>query len=116
MKWIARNIWLNSNSIETMKLVEINWSPTHRQLRQFGVVCLIALPLIAWIWGAGFQLIGTFAGIGLAIAAVGMVLPAALKYLFIGLSVIAIPIGLVPALPRLQSTCRVSRICRAKHR
>ncbi len=78
-----------------MKLIEINWNPSHRQLRQFGFVCMIALPLIVWIWGGSWQLIGTLAGIGLAIAAVGLFVPMALKYLFLGLSIIAIPIGLV---------------------
>ena len=50
----ARNTWPGLPWIERnsrpMKLVEVNWSPTDRQLRQFGTAALIALPLAAWWW------------------------------------------------------------------
>ena len=36
-----------------MQLVEINWNPTERQLRQFSSMCFIGLPFIGWLWGAG---------------------------------------------------------------
>lgn len=78
-----------------MKLVEINWQPTDRQLRQFGGICSVALPAVAWLWGASLNVVAILATIGLAIALVGMIAPRALKYLFLGLSLVATPIGVV---------------------
>ena len=78
-----------------MKLVEINWHPTDRQLRQFGFICLIALPLLGWIWGASTNLIGILAVFGLAAAVAGMALPATLKPVFLVLTLVATPIGMV---------------------
>ena len=40
-----------------MKLIEINWQPTDRQLRQFGVICLVALPALGWLWGGGTTIV-----------------------------------------------------------
>ena len=34
-----------------MSLIEINWSPSLKQLRQFGVLCLVALPLLGLALG-----------------------------------------------------------------
>lgn len=78
-----------------MSLIEVQWNPTQRQLRQFGVICLFALPLIAWLWGGSSQLIGILAGIGLVMAVLGYLLPAVVKPLFIGLTLVTLPIGLV---------------------
>jgi hypothetical protein len=33
-----------------MKLVEINWKPSDRQLRQFGWMALAGLPLAGWLF------------------------------------------------------------------
>ena len=61
-----------------MKLVEIDWHPTNRQLRQFGGLCLFALPGIAWLWGGTTTVIatlcvffGVFLPIGLAFRLMG---------------------------------------------
>jgi hypothetical protein len=78
-----------------MKLVEMNWRPTDRQLRQFAAICCVALPAIAWIWHAPWHVIGILAGVGVAIAAIGMAFPKLVTPLFLGLSLIALPIGLV---------------------
>ena len=78
-----------------MKLVEINWDPTNRQLRQFGVNCLFALPFVGWIWGAGLQTIGLLALSGLLLAIVGAALPRAVKPVFLALMIVATPIGMV---------------------
>ena len=78
-----------------MTLLEVQWNPTQRQLRQFGVICFFALPLIAWFWGASTQTIGILAGIGLVLAILGYVLPALVKPVFVGLTLITLPIGLV---------------------
>ncbi len=80
-----------------MALLDINWKPTDRQLRQFGCVGLIALPAIAWLWGASQDVLLVLAAIGLCIAAIGLAFPKAIKPLFIGLTLVATPIGLVVA-------------------
>lgn len=78
-----------------MALVQLNRDPEDRQLKQFGWFSLVMLPLIAWFWGATTFLIGIFLGIGALLALLGMAVPKALKPVFVGLSVILMPIGLV---------------------
>lgn len=78
-----------------MKLIEINWQPPDRQLRQFGLICLVALPALGWFWGAGPQLITGLAIAGGVLALAGLVAPRLLKPVFLGLSILVMPIGLV---------------------
>lgn len=78
-----------------MSLVEINWHPTDRQLRQFGWIGLVALPAIGWLWGAGATTIIALAAMGGLLAAAGQFFPAGLKPLFLALTVLATPIGMV---------------------
>ncbi|MCP4172616.1 MAG: hypothetical protein GY758_17790 [Fuerstiella sp.] len=80
-----------------MALVEINWKPSDRQLRQFGGIAVVALPLLAMIWRASTPVIGTMAGIGAVVGVVSFLVPKAVKPLFIGLSVAAIPFGFAMA-------------------
>ena len=78
-----------------MKLVTMNWNPTDRQLRQFGLIALVALPLLGWLWGGGnLTVLEVTAAIGAAMAAVGWLYPRGIKPLFIALSLIAMPIGM----------------------
>ncbi|QDU62996.1 hypothetical protein Pan216_38700 [Planctomycetes bacterium Pan216] len=78
-----------------MKLIGMNWSPNDRQLRQFGLIAAVALPLIAWLWGGGSGWIVAGGAVGTALAAIGWLAPRALKPLFLGLSLVTLPIGLV---------------------
>jgi len=78
-----------------MKLIEIQWNPTNRQLRQFAIICLFALPTVGWIWGAGLQVIGLLASLGLVLAIVGTVYPRAVKPVFLAVTLVATPIGMV---------------------
>ena len=78
-----------------MALLEINWNPTSRQLRQFGGLCLVALPLLGWLWSGTSTVIATLAGIGLLIAVATWVYPKAIAPLFVGLMLITVPIGMV---------------------
>jgi len=85
-----------------MKLIELNWNPTPRQLKQFGVGALIFLPLIGWLAtgkprslaDANVPVLGGLAVVGLAIAIAALVKPGVIKPLFIGVSLITLPIGL----------------------
>jgi Family of unknown function (DUF5989) len=77
-----------------MSLLEPTWTPNDRQLRQFGLVSLVALPLLAYLWGGNTQVIGIAAGTGAAVAITGLIWPRAIKPVFLVLMLIAFPIGL----------------------
>ena len=85
----------NEIATTTMALVQLNWNPEDRQLKQFGWFSLIMLPLIAWLWGATMMVIGVCFGVGLLFAVLGMAVPRVLKPIFLGLSLILMPIGMV---------------------
>jgi hypothetical protein len=78
-----------------MKFIEVNLQPNKRQLRQFGVLFLIFLPLLGWMWGAGLDVTVILGASGLFIATLGLLAPVVLKPVFIGMQIIAIPIGIV---------------------
>jgi len=78
-----------------MKLIEINWSPTTRQLRQFGFLCLVALPSVGWLWGANQQVIWVLLGIAVTLAMLGWTRPTLVRPLFIGMILIAAPFGMI---------------------
>ncbi len=78
-----------------MALIEANWQPTNRQLRQFGVTCLIGLPLIAWLWSAPLSVVGWLAFAGAVISATTWLLPRLAIPLFVGLMLVTLPIGIV---------------------
>ena len=78
-----------------MKLIEFNWNPTDRQLRQFGVICLFALPALTWLWGGGTTIVISLAVVGLFLAAAGLAAPSVLKPVFLALTIVTIPIGMV---------------------
>ena len=84
-----------SGTFLRVKLVEMNWSPSAQQLRQFGCVCLFALPLLGWIWSGNPQTIVWLLIVGLGLAVTGFLMPKALKPVFVGLMLIALPIGMV---------------------
>jgi len=86
-----------------MKLVELNRDPTDRQLKQFGATSFVFLVFVGWVVAgrpstfaaANWPLIGGFAAAGLCLAVLALVRPTAVKWLFVGLSAVAFPIGLV---------------------
>jgi len=78
-----------------MNLVQINWQPATRQLRQFGIISLFALPGIGWIWGSSPTGIAVLSVSGALLATIGMAFPSALKPLFLALTLAATPIGIV---------------------
>ena len=78
-----------------MALIEANWKPNFRQLWQFAVLCAVALPLVAWLWGASGSVIAGVAVFGFAIAILGYFQPQFVLPLFISATLITIPIGIV---------------------
>jgi hypothetical protein len=77
-----------------MALIRIDWNPTNRQLQQFGAICLVALPTVAWLWGCRLETVGWWLLAGLVLAVAGLVRPATLKPLFLALSLVTAPIGM----------------------
>lgn len=86
-----------------MKLIDPNWNPTDRQLRQFGVACLVFLPLIAWLAtgkprtlaAANRPVLGGVAAFGLLLAIISLLKPRVIKPLFVGATLVSLPIGMV---------------------
>lgn len=78
-----------------MKLVEMNWQPSARELRQFGLIALVAFPFLGWVWGASPVVMSVLAAIGAVLACLGFVAPVAVKPVYIGLCLVTMPIGLV---------------------
>ncbi|QEG01068.1 hypothetical protein Mal15_51440 [Stieleria maiorica] len=78
-----------------MAVVKINWSPTDRQLRQFGVICLFAFPLFGWLWNAGSAALSWLTLAGLILAGFSIVVPAAVRPLYLALTLVTSPIGMV---------------------
>src|SRR5215216_3873322 len=81
-----------------MSLVTIPWQPTTRQLRQFGAASLVALPLLAGsLAPPSLRFVGLGIGVALAlvIALIAMLRPHWLRPLFVGLCVIAYPLGVI---------------------
>jgi hypothetical protein len=78
-----------------MNLVTINWKPTARQLMQFGLIAAGAIPFFGWMWGASPLTLIILAVVGSSLALAGLIRPQALRYLFLALSLVGLPIGLL---------------------
>ena len=78
-----------------LKLVEINWAPSPRQLRQFGVLGVFVLPLLGWLWNVNAYGLAIMLLVGSLVAVLSFVWPAAVKPIFVGLMLAATPIGMV---------------------
>lgn len=88
-----------------MKMVEMNWQPTERQLRQFGMISLIAVPLAGWLFmhrpmpGTWSSTQGVILGIlfmsGLLMAFLSLVSPRLLRWPFLALCLVGLPIGMI---------------------
>ena len=90
-----------------MALVKMEWNPTAKMLKTFGIIGIVAFPLLALAVYYRFNLfalippsgmmptvwvllgLAAYCGIGAAAA------PMILKPLFIGMSVVGVPIGIV---------------------
>ena len=78
-----------------MAVFRINTTPGNRQLRQFGLLCIVLLPAIAWVWGGSSSTIGAAALIGAGLGVLGILAPGLLKPVFVGLVLVSFPVGLI---------------------
>lgn len=77
--------------------MEVNWHPSDRQLRQFGLAALVALPLSGWWWRAGSCLFLGLTAAGTLLALLGFLRPQWLRPMYRGLNLITLPVGVVIA-------------------
>lgn len=89
------------------KLVEINFNPDTKILRQFGVIAFVGFGILAALayyeklifsFGLGevrIPLTVAFAGLGALAAFFSLVFPRANRLLYVGLTLLAFPIGFV---------------------
>lgn len=80
-----------------MTLFKINRSPSIRQLRQFGLICTIALPLLGWFAHATAEQLLGLTLIGTAVASLVWIWPAAIRPVFVTLTMLTAPIGMILA-------------------
>ena len=82
-----------------MSLIEINWSPNHKELRKFGIISLIASALIALLLyvlkGLGFQWAAIIFFVGLIIFVSSMISLKVTRGIYLGLILVTMPIGLL---------------------
>ena len=82
-----------------MSLVEINWSPNHKEMRKFGIISLIASALIALLLyvlkGLGIQWVAAIFFVGLIIFVSSMISLKVTRGIYLGLILVTMPIGLV---------------------
>lgn len=78
-----------------MAVLRVNTNPSRRQLRQFGLLCVVLLPLIAWVWGGSGSVVLVTALIGAGLGLLGLLAPQCLKPVFVGLVLVTFPVGVV---------------------
>ncbi|MCA9174873.1 MAG: hypothetical protein KDB14_10370 [Planctomycetales bacterium] len=78
-----------------MPLVEIHWRPSTRQLRQFALIAVAGMPLGAYLLTHSFSKAAIGLAVGACVGVAGWVAPQVLRPLFVGLSVLTAPIGMV---------------------
>jgi len=79
-------------------MIELNWHPTRRELRQFSLALIVATAALGGIlwWRLGPNQASQILWVaGPALGLLGLLVPPAMRPLFIGLSIVAFPIGYV---------------------
>lgn len=80
-----------------MAMIDLNWNPTSRELRVFGVIMLIGCGIVgalAWSWGHP-TVAKVVWGVGAVVGVVALVVPIAAKPVYLLLAVVSWPIGFV---------------------
>ncbi len=73
--------------------MEINWNPSLRQLRTFGLTSFAALPLAAALWGHGATVaVLPAAAVGAALAFAALIRPHVLRPLVVALNIATCPL------------------------
>lgn len=82
-----------------MSMIEINWHPKRKELRNFGIIALIALALISLLLyllkGLGIQWIAILNSLGLTIFLSSIISAKLTRMIYLGLTLVTLPIGWV---------------------
>jgi hypothetical protein len=79
-------------------MIDINWNPTRRELRQFSIALIVAAGVVGGLlwWKLGPNRISTALWVaGPTLGVLGLIVPTVMRPVFIGLSLVAFPIGYV---------------------
>jgi hypothetical protein len=80
-------------------LIEVQWHPAPKQLRVFGVggllASIIAALVLHFVWGAALLWTAVVLVAGATICLCSLISPAIARILYIGLTLVAMPIGFV---------------------
>ncbi len=79
-------------------MIDIQWRPTDKDLRVFATAALVVAAIFAttiYVNVGMTRLVEVLAIVGVAVFVVGMIRPQLLKYVYIGLAIVAFPIGFV---------------------
>ena len=76
-----------------MAMVEINRNPSQRQLRQFGLMSIVLLPVVGWLWSRNLVATGTLLGAGIALAALAWTAPGVVRRIYVGLMILTAPLA-----------------------
>jgi hypothetical protein len=80
-----------------MSLIEINWNPKRKDLRNFGIIALIATIIISLLLyllkGLGIHWMLVISGIGFAIFLSSLISAKLTRIIYLGLTLITLPIG-----------------------
>jgi len=88
-------------------LIEVQWHPTSKQLRVFGVggllASIIAALVLHFVWGAALLYTVVVLVAGATICLCSLTSPAATRILYLGLTLVAMPIGFVVSIVLLAA-------------
>lgn len=80
-----------------MSLVEINWRPNYKELRNFGIIALVASIflslLLYWLKGLGIQWIIIIIGIGFIIFLSSVISAKLTRVIYLSLTLVTLPVG-----------------------
>jgi hypothetical protein len=79
-------------------MIDINWRPSRTDLRVFSIACLVfsvGVGTALYLKVGPGKLVHSLWTIGPVVALFGLVWPPSVRYLYIGLALVALPIGLV---------------------
>ena len=77
-------------------MIEINWHPNDRQVRNFGLTSLAALPLATALWTRGsLPAVVYAAAVGGLLSAIGIAWPRGLRPLLVAMNLLSVPLALL---------------------
>lgn len=80
-----------------MPLIEINWNPNRKELRNFGIVAFIASALVSLLLylfkGLGIQWAAIIIAAGFISFLTSMIFPKLTRFIYLGLILVTLPIG-----------------------